>query len=564
MGAADCRRGGKREQRALRRRSAPLRASLSRALGLLALILLLGACAGRGPSIEVPPEAPPPPALSAEEIHQLLGRAPPILIDGVALGDVDAVRSFYAAREHRPAFTGIECARRMPALAEALAQAAAHGLNPADYHLDRFRGAAACAAANELLASDAWLRLAQHLHAGRIDPRTVEPDWTATRPELDRATLLTQALAQETLAASIAALAPQDAYYRALQAALALWRERAQGGNWPVLDSGPTLRPGDRDPRVRQLRERLAAEGYLAELPAAADPELYDGELAQQLRRYQQAAHLDVDGAVGRETLAELTRSPAERVAQLAANLERWRWLPDSLGERHIRVNIADFQLEARAGGRIEAVHRIIVGKQLRRTPSFSASMRYIVVNPWWEVPRRLAVEDKLPLFQREPEAVQRLGFQVLDASNQIVDPAGIDWNAYTRRSFPFRLRQQPGPENALGKVKLMFPNRHDVYLHDTPGRTLFERSRRNFSSGCMRVEHPLALAAWALADSQAWPLARLEAIAASQKETSISLKQRVPVHVQYLTAVVDAGEVRFVYDLYQRDAALIAALQTP
>jgi murein L,D-transpeptidase YcbB/YkuD len=263
---------------------------------------------------------------------------------------------------------------------------------------------------------------------------------------------------------------------------------------------------------------------------------------------------------VGKETLAELRASPSYRAAQISANLERWRWLPDRLGERHIRVNIADFELQARAGGQIERVHRVIVGRQLRRTPSFSSSMRYIVVNPWWEVPRRLAVEDKLPLFQREPEAVQRLGFRIVDGAGQEVEPSGIDWNSYTRRSFPFRLRQQPGRENALGEVKLMFPNRHDVYLHDTPGRTLFERSRRNFSSGCMRVEHPLALAAWALNDAS-WPLARLEIVAAGDQETTITLKQRVPVHIQYLTAVVEDGEVRFVYDLYGRDAALMAAL---
>ncbi len=489
----------------------------------------------------------------------MLFRHEPIIFSGSTVGDVAAVRAFYAARDYRTAFTGADCERRMPAMVQAISLATTHGLNPQHYHADVLSTQNACDPTNELLAADAWLRLAQHLHAGSIDPRTVEPDWTAERPALDRGTLLEQALTSDSLAAGLNALAPQDGYYKALQRALVQWRELQARGEWPQLDDGPTLRRGDADARVPQIRARLAIEGFQAD--AVAEPTLFDAELERQVKRYQTAAHLDVDGAVGRETLAELRRTPAERVAQIRANLERWRWLPDTLGERHIRVNIAHFQLEARAGGKIERVHRIIVGKQLRRTPSFSANMRYIVVNPWWEVPRRLAVEDKLPLFQRDPEAFARLGFRAVGADNIEVDPAGIDWNAFTKRNFPYRLRQQPGRENALGEVKLMFPNRHDVYLHDTPGRTLFERSRRNFSSGCMRTEFPLELAAWALSDNSNWPLERLTTVAAGEVETTIRLKTPLPVHVQYLTAVVDEGEVRFVYDLYQRDAALIDAM---
>lgn len=505
-----------------------------------------------------PERAPePPPPLSAAQLRSLLDAPQPVVVAGETLFELNALRRFYAARADQPAWTGPQCAA-MAALIEAVTQAEAHGLRAPDYHLGALQSGEPCAPEHELLASDAWLRLARHLHAGRIDPRTVEPDWTATRPELDFAARLQQALADGTPVASLYALAPQDAYYRALQQALAQWRQRSDTA-WPGVDDGATLRPGEQGPRVLQLRARLAAEGYTS--AAEGEAAQFDATLERAVREYQTRAHLDVDGAVGRETLAELRRTPSERAAQIAANLERWRWLPDALGERHLRVNIADFQLEARAGGRVERVHRVIVGRQVRRTPSFSASMRYVVVNPWWEVPRRLAVEDKLPLFQKDPAAVQRMGFHVLDADGQEIDPASIDWTAYTRNSMPFRLRQQPGPDNALGQVKLMFPNRHDVYLHDTPSRTLFERSRRSFSSGCMRVENPLALAAWVLADTPGWPQERLETLAAGEVETSISLKQKLPVHVQYLTAVVDAGEVHFVYDLYQRDPALIAAL---
>jgi murein L,D-transpeptidase YcbB/YkuD len=207
----------------------------------------------------------------------------------------------------------------------------------------------------------------------------------------------------------------------------------------------------------------------------------------------------------------------------------------------------------------------VIVGREARRTPSFSADLRYLVLNPWWEVPRRLATQDKLPVFRRDPAQVDRLGFVVLDAWGRSVDHGGIDWAALSRERFPYRLRQRPGPLNALGAVKLMMPNDHDVYLHDTPTRGLFARVRRDFSSGCIRVEDTLDLAEWALAGVPGWDRARIDAAVASGVETRVDLAAPIPVHLQYLTAVVDAdGGLRFVADLYGRDEALVAALDAP
>lgn len=541
----------------------PDRVGSCRWLVVLLVLVLAGCQTARAP---LRPEAPIvptlpviPPAATPESLRALLAQPEPIRIGEVQLVEVAALRSFYAGREYRSAFTGADCLRRLPELREALTLAESHGLRTEDYHSGAL-SADDCAPSLELPAADAWLALARHLHAGRIDPRRVEPDWTASRPPIDAAGLLAQALAGEGLVTVLEALAPHDAYYLALKRALPMWRERAVRGDWPQIDDGPTLKPGEQGPRVLQLRERLAAEGFVTE--AVENPEVYDAGLEAQLRRFQTLAHLDVDGAVGPETLAELRRSPAERVAQLRINLERWRWLPDRLGERHIRVNIADFQLEARAGGQVERVHRIIVGRQLRRTPSFSARMSYLVVNPWWEVPRRLAVEDKLPLFRKDPAAFAQQGFQLLDAGGAPVDADGIDWAALNRQQFPYRLRQAPGALNALGRVKLMFPNRHDVYLHDTPNRGLFNRSRRNFSSGCVRVEDPLALSAWVLGDSDGAALTQLSAAVDSGRETTIRLRRPVMVHLQYLTAVVVDGEVRFVHDVYGRDPALVALLE--
>ena len=188
--------------------------------------------------------------------------------------------------------------------------------------------------------------------------------------------------------------------------------------------------------------------------------------------------------------------------------------------------------------------------------------IEYVVLNPWWETPYSLASKDKLPLFKRDPGAVQRLGFQVLDKAGQVVDAATIDWNSIPEGTMPYRLRQAPGVTNALGQVKIIFPNVHNVYLHDTPDRGLFARRQRAFSSGCIRTQNPLDLTAWLLTETPGWDRARIDAAVDSKRETRVDLAVKVPVHVLYMTAISDAAGVRFVDDIYDRDAAVLAGLK--
>jgi murein L,D-transpeptidase YcbB/YkuD len=207
-------------------------------------------------------------------------------------------------------------------------------------------------------------------------------------------------------------------------------------------------------------------------------------------------------------------------------------------------------------------VHRVVVGTGYRQTPAFSAQMRYVVLNPWWEVPRKLATQDKLPLFQRDPTAFSRGGFALLDPQGQTVDASAVDFSQLSRNRFPYRLRQRPGPANALGEVKLILPNKHDVYLHDTPTRGLFARVRRSFSSGCIRVDDVLALTEWVLTGAPGFDRARIDAVIAGGSETRVNLAEPLPVHLLYLTVVDDgAGGVRFIDDLYSRDARVLDAL---
>ncbi|MFZ2237874.1 MAG: L,D-transpeptidase family protein [Dokdonella sp.] len=503
-------------------------------------------------------------ASSDPSVRELLERPGLVQLpdDPDGLFDAQSVRRFYTDRGFRPAWTGAGCQAALQSLIGVIENSETHGLQANDYHLDGLIGSGRCDATRELLATDAWLALAAHLHAGRVDPLTVEPDWTATRPSIDAVALLERALAEGDVAGALERLAPRDPLYAELRATLERFRGYAAEGPWSGIEDGPTLHRGDSGIRVSQLRARLLLSGLLEADPSAVADASFDASMEEAVRAFQRLANLEPDGVVGSLTLAQLNRRASDRINQLRANLERLRWLPADMGARNIRVNIADFRLEAWANGRVERVHSVIVGQLYRRTPSFSGRITHLVFNPWWEVPRSIAVKDKLRLFRRDPAAVKRLGYEVIGRDGRSADPADIDWKTLSPGNFPYRLRQRPGPLNALGAVKIMFPNSHNVYLHDTSNPELFGRVRRSFSSGCIRVESALELAQWLLAPMPEWTHEKIDAVVTAGTEQAVLLDEPVPVHMLYLTAVSDgSGGVRFVDDLYLRDPDLITAL---
>lgn len=502
-------------------------------------------------------------------------------VAGDRIHAVDVLPAFYLERDFRPVWITQSGAVRPLAdsLLLALQRAESHGLDGADYHggiLPGLRNAAARGEAEagdlvdlEFTLTDAFLVYGSHLLVGRVDPERVDAAWLANRRGADLTVSLREALRTGRVGATLEGLAPRQPEYGRLRDVLRDLKAARRDGGWTTVGAGPTLREGDESPRVAALRQRLLVSTDHEERRLAganrSDGDLFDGELALAVASFQRRHGLDADGVVGARTLEALDVPVEDRILQVEVNLERWRWLPEDLGERHIRVNIAAFETQLWDRGAVVLTLRSIVGREYRMTPVFSESMRYLVLAPYWHVPPNIAAVDKLPEIQRDVSYLERLQFDVLDAAtNEPVPPRAVDWSALTGAEFNrrYRLRQEPGPLNALGRVKFMFPNRYSVYLHDTPQQELFQRTRRDFSSGCIRVENPMELARLLLSDDPNWTPERIASVVAGGVERTVNLPAPVPVHLLYLTAFVDEeGSIHFRDDLYGRDPVVRSAL---
>ena len=491
--------------------------------------------------------------------------------------------SFYERRLYRPAWSDEHGPTRLAdELIDALRRADLEGLRSEDYHLAGIEAVLAAVRADakrgpalapdrwaelDLLLTDAFLVYGAHLLAGRVNPETLRPEWLSNRRTADIAVVLEAALASGNIAGTLASLDPPEVGYRRLREALARYREVAATGGWPVIPDVSTLRLGERTSVVAALRDRLRLEDDLA-LAETQDAELFDEPVEQAVKRFQRRHGLTADGVVSAATRAELNVPVERRVEQLELNLERWRWLPKDLGRRHIIVNIAAFELEVMDGDSLVMSMRVVVGRPFDRTPVLSDTMRYLVLNPYWHVPSNIARTELLPKLKRDPSYLARYKLRVFPNSRldaQEVAPSTVDWSTITTAHFPYRLRQDPGPLNALGRIKFMFLNKYHVYLHDTPARPLFEETQRDFSHGCIRIQHPIELAVYLLRNNPRWDRDSLLAALDNAEDRSVPLREPMPIHLLYWTAWADAdGTIQFRRDIHDRDATLFTALRTP
>ncbi|HSD41388.1 MAG TPA: L,D-transpeptidase family protein [Burkholderiales bacterium] len=482
------------------------------------------------------------------------------------------IPEFYEARGFRPAWVR---AGHAEALVRLVAASRDHGLDPNDYHaaaLGRHLGDvsatpdAAVRADRDLLLTDALVRLAYHLRFGKANPRELYPDWNFPRAlgAIEPVQALESAIAAASLEEAVEQFAPQLAAYRQLRAALARHRAIEAAGGWSRLPPGPTLESGMQDLRIARLRERLAASGDY-EGQTTADQDRFDAALEAAVRRFQARHALDPDGVVGRQTLAALNFDVAGRIDQIRVNLERLRWVAQDLAGDYLVVDIAGFSARLYVGDRVAWASRAVVGRPYRKTPVFRATMHYIVLNPAWTVPPTILREDVLPKLAADSRYLEREHMQVVAASGRPLDAAQIDWSRYRAGGFPHQIVQAPGPDNPLGTMKFMLPNPHAVYLHDTPARQLFDKRERAFSSGCIRLEQPLALAVLLLDDAERWSADAIRAAIEAGETRTVPVKRRVPVLVLYFTAEAqDDGTAQFRPDLYGRDPRVLAALRAP
>jgi len=352
--------------------------------------------------------------------------------------------------------------------------------------------------------------------------------------------------------------------FERLQAELQRHRALADTGGWPKVPEGPTIRPQSNDPRLELLARRLAASGDLAKDDISFSSSKYNETLQDAVRRFQIRHGLEVDGLVGRATLRALNVSIEQRIDQIHVNLERARRLPGGQSEDLVLVNIAVFEAYVVRDGETVRTTKLIVGDMEDETPEFRSELKYIVFNPTWSVPHSIASEEMLPKIKQDPGFFTKGGYQLYDGDGNRVNPAGVEWSLISVGSFPYKLVQQPGPENQLGQIKFMLPNEYSVCMHDTPAKSLFAKAARAFSHGCLRVEDPLAFAEVILG-SEGWTREQINSQVGSGETRTVVLSEPLPVYVLYWTAEVDdKGTIHFYDDIYGRDAKVLRTLDRP
>ncbi len=539
-------------------------------LGADAFVALVGPRGGDAPVVETPR-----PEVDLSRALQEFQRPPFDLPDPADRELRAALRTFYEKRDVQPAWFAE--GRPLPEARQlllVLARLDEVGLDSADYRVPALtqalagamRGTGAAGDAEQLELGLTWAALlaASHLHQGRVAADELRSRWQIEREPIDLAAVLATALHDGEIEKTLRGLDPDHPQFAALLQALQRYRHIAAAGGWPLVPKGKVIGEGDSGDaaRLRALAQRLHAEGFLTAVPAeyqqaaevtAAGSLVYSADLADAVRAFQRTRTLQPDGRLGPETQAELAVPVEERLRQIALNVERWRWVPDDFGATTVLVNIPGYTLDVEQDRTIVESMAVVVGGKGWETPVFGDQIEHLVLNPYWNVPPRILAEEVLPRIQSDPSYLATHDMEVVRGESDaaaVADPLmlGVDRG--------LRVRQRPGPNNPLGQVKFMFPNRHNVYLHDTPSQSTFARADRSASHGCIRVERPVELAELLLRGSS-WSPERLRTTIASGQPAHVQLPQKLPVYLLYFTASVRPdGELHFYEDVYGIDAA--------
>ncbi len=476
------------------------------------------------------------------------------------------IAEFYKANGYKAIWTakGNKAKKRREALIKAVQNASVHGL-PADrYSMDTLSINPRRVTSErelgrlEVEMSRLFLRYARDIQTGVLVPSRVDAGLVREVPYRSRTSLLST-FSKSSPKAFIKKLPPSTPEYTRLTKEKLKFEKVVGKGGWGAKVQAKSLKPGQSGGAVVQMRNRLIAMGYMRRTAGST----YDDKLKQAVATFQRDHGLVTDGVAGQGTMREINIEPATRLSQIMVAMERERWINMPLGKRHVWVNITDYQARIIDNGKVTFQTKSVVGANDsdRRTPEFSDVMEHMVINPTWNVPRSIAVKEYLPMLQKNPNAVGHL--RLINSRGQTISRENMDFTQFDERTFPFDIKQPPSRRNALGLVKFMFPNRHNIYLHDTPQKQLFGREARAFSHGCIRLNDPFDFAYALLKVQERDPVGYFQARLTTGRETVVPLEKEVPVHLVYRTAMTQAkGKIQFRRDVYGRDAKIWKALK--
>lgn len=459
---------------------------------------------------------------------------------------------------------------------QALEESFNDGLLPVDYHVDvltsivdKMEESKGNGVVNhewvakfDLLMTDAVLLYAYHLLEGKIDPHSLDVQWNFGYAELPGGDgkVLAKAIESHTLLTELHALRPQIPAYSSLMRELAEYRTIAENGGWGTIKAGGKIDPGDSDSRIPEIRRRLEITGDLSDLNNM-NSELYDESLHKDVLYFQERHGLDVDGIIGKGSFAAMNVPVELKIDQIRINLERFRWVMHNLSEEYIIVNIARYRAYVVKNNERVFDTNVQVGTDVNKTPVFKSQLKYIEFNPTWTVPRSITVKEMIPKIKKGPKYLTDRNMVLLDGSGKIVPMSSVNFDALSANNFPYSVRQEPGPGNALGQVKFIFPNKYAVYLHDTPSKYLFKKAKRSFSHGCIRTQNPMDLAEVLLEGTQ-WDKQKIQETLDSKKTTRALFNEPMDVLLLYWTAGLYQQKSVFFYpDIYERDPKILEKL---
>ncbi|MBN1664917.1 MAG: L,D-transpeptidase family protein [Deltaproteobacteria bacterium] len=481
------------------------------------------------------------------------------------------VSRFYKGRDFYPAWINTPRPAQIESLLRVIRNADQEGLRPREYHLEKLEKGVDdwrrmtkineqdidSLATLDVLLTDAFFRLGLHLYAGCLDYGSLSPEWGVPRKRIDVVKILEDTLKYSDVEIVLKGFAPRHHSYAGLRAVLRRYRQIAAAGGWPILPAKAAFNKEQKDMPVMMLYERLLASGDMDPYDGHVS-HVFDDVMKEGVQKFQRRHGLNVDGSVGAETLKHLNVSVEDVIRRIELNMDRIRWFADDPGERYVFVNIADYSLEMIDRQQSVLDMRIVAGTDKNRSYVLSDKIIYLELNPFWNIPESITEKEMLPKIKENPQFLNAKKIKVIKGWSEPsveVRPDEIDWTAVRGNKFPYRLRQEPGPKNPLGRIKFVFPNKYDVYLHDTTEKHLFNRKKRTLSHGCIRIEKPLDLAVLLLPPDRGWTRQKFQDDIRKGKRVIVRLPEAAPVHIVYWTAWADRdGVLQIRDDVYGLD----------